>query len=250
MKLIRRRQTSSRRKLSPFLHVLLKTILPLAIFVLVRLELTAFAFIVVVLSKWRVVAVKVRHWPANFRANAVDMIVGLSTVIFVSLSSTQMLQIIWVSFYLLWLLFIKPRSNDLLVGLQALIAQTMALVAIFLIWNEAPETGLTFAIWITTYFSARHFLAVYDESMAKTTAYVWAFFCASLTWLTSHWLIYYKVISQPALIITVVGYGMASMYYLQKRDKLSKNVIRQFAIVLVLILLFIIVYSNWNGNII
>lgn len=250
MKLIKRRQTKNKRGLAPFLHIVLTAILPLIIYVLVRLEFAAIAIVVVLLSKWRMFSVKARHWPANIRSNAVDIIVGLSIVIFVSLSGTQALKFVWVVGYTVWLLFIKPKSTPLLVGIQALIAQTMALVAIFLIWNEVSETGLTFAVWGVTYLSARHFLGAFDEAMARASAYVWAFFCASLTWLTSHWLIYYKVISQPALIITVIGYGLAAMYYLQHTDRLKKNVQRQFVMIMVAIILFVLVYSNWNGDVI
>lgn len=250
MKLIKRRQTKQRRGFSAFLHVVLTAILPLVIYILVRLEFGAFAIAVVLLSKWRMFAVKFRHWPANIRSNAVDIIVGISTVIFVLLSSTQALQFIWVVGYTIWLLVIKPKSTALWVGAQALIAQTMSLVAIFLIWNEASETGLTFVVWGVTYLSARHFLGAFDEAIARASAYVWAFFCASLTWLATHWLIYYKVISQPALIITVIGYGMAAMYYLQHTDRLKRSTQRQFVVIMVAILLFILVYSNWNGDVI
>jgi len=216
----------------------------------VRLEFTAFALIVVLLSKWRMLAVKMRHWPANIRSNAVDILVGVSTVIFISLSGTQLLQITWTIAYAVWLLAIKPRSTRLWVGIQALIAQTMSLVAIFLVWNEVSETTLTFTVWGVTYLCARHFLGAFDESMARASAYVWAFFCGALTWLTSHWLLYYSVISQPALIITIVGYGMAALYYLQHTERLRKGVLRQFVILMVAIILFILVYSDWSGDII
>ncbi len=250
MKLLRRRQTKARGRFSHLIHIVLIAILPFLIYVLVRLEFVALAFAVIILSKWRMFAVKMRHWPANIRANAVDILVGLSTVVFVSISQATWLQIAWVILYGGWLLFIKPRSSELGVGVQALIAQTMSLTAIFLVWNEASETALTFAVWGVTYLCARHFLGAFDEAMARGSAYVWAFFAAALTWLTSHWLLYYKVISQPALILTVIGYGMAAMYYLQHTDRLKKGVRRQFVFLMVAIVLFILVFSDWSGEII
>lgn len=226
------------------------TVLPILIYILVRLEFVALAFAVVLLSKWRIFSVKTRHWPANIRTNAVDIFVGLSVVIFVSLATTQLIQAVWVLAYMVWLLFIKPKSTVLWVGVQALIAQTLALIAMFLVWNEVSETALTFAVWGVTYLCARHFLGAFDEAMSRASAYVWAFFCASLTWLTAHWLLYYKGISQPALIITVIGYGMAALYYLQHTDRLKKGIRRQFVMVMVAIVLFIIVFSDWSGEII
>jgi hypothetical protein len=250
MRLLKRRQTKKRGRFSNLLHVVIVALLPALLYVFVRLEFVGFAFAIVLLSKWRMFAVKARHWPANIRSNAVDILVGLSTVVYLSISSTQMIQLVWVGLYMTWLLFIKPRSSELWVGIQALIAQTMALVAIFLIWNEASETVLTFVVWGVTYVSARHFLGAFDEAMARASAYVWAFFSASLTWLSAHWLLYYTVISQPALIITVVGYGMAALYYLQHKDRLSAGVRRQFVALMVAVVLFIVVFSDWSGDII
>jgi hypothetical protein len=168
----------------------------------------------------------------------------------VSLSNVTWLQILWVVLYSGWLLLIKPRSTELWIGIQALIAQTMALISIFLVWNEASETGLTFAVWGVTYLCARHFLGAFDEAMARGSAYAWAFFAAALTWLSSHWLLYYKVVSQPALILTVIGYGMAAMYYLQHTDRLKTGVRRQFVFLMIAIVLFILVFSDWSGEII
>ena len=111
-------------------------------------------------------------------------------------------------------------------------------------------TALVFAVWGVTYLSARHFLAPYDERMARATAHVWAFFSASLTWLTSHWLLYYGPVSQPALILTVIAYGLGAMYYLDHTDRLKTGVRRQFVTLMVAILLFIIVFSDWSGDII
>ena len=83
MKLLRRRQTNQARgDYAAFLHIVLTAVLPLLVYVLVRLEFVAIAFVAIVLAKWRMFAVKSRHWPANIRANAVDIFVGFSAVVF------------------------------------------------------------------------------------------------------------------------------------------------------------------------
>ncbi len=250
MRLLKPRQTKPKGSFASIFHNLFVVFMPLLLFALVRLEFVAFAFAVILLSKWRIFAVKFRHWPANIRANAVDILVGLSVVVFMSLTQVQLFQAGWVLAYIGWLLFIKRQSTSLWIGVQALIAQTLSLIAIFLVWNESSETLLTFAVWGITYLCARHFLAAFDESMARASAYVWAFFSAALTWLATHWLLYYKFIAQPALIITVIGYSMAALYYLQHTDKLSKGVRRQFVMVMVAIVMFILVFSDWSGDII
>lgn len=251
MRLLRRRQTNKPKgRMAGFLHVLFTAVLPFTLFALVNLDFVPIAFLVVLLSKWRMLAVKLRHWPANIRANAVDIFVGLSVIIFMNNSGSQMLQLAWVFFYIAWLLFIKPQSSTLWIGIQALLSQTVTLVAVFLVWNDASETALTFGVWGITYLCARHFLAAFDEAMARSTAYVWAFFCASLTWLSAHWLLYYNVISQPALIITVIGYGMGAMYFLSHTERLRPAVRRQFVSLIIAVVLFILIFSDWSGDII
>jgi len=252
MKLLKRRKTKSVGRFSAFLHIILTAVLPVLLYVLVRLreDFISVAVVLLLLSKWRMFAVKMRHWPANIRANAVDIFVGLSMIVFMSSTDVQAIQLVWVAFYTGWLLFIKPLSTDIWIGVQSLIAQAAALTAVFIVWNEASETWLTIAVWVVAYLSARHFLTAFDEAMARASAYTWAFFSAALTWLSVHWLLFYNVIAQPTLILTVVGYGMASLYYLQHQDRLKNGTRRQFVALMAAIVLFILVFSDWSGNII
>lgn len=238
---------------SSFVHIVLTAALPLLVYVLVVLEFVNLAFAVILLSKWRMFAVKARHWPANIRSNAVDIFVGFSAIAFMNVahqSQERSLLFLVVILYSAWLLFIKPQSTPLWVGVQGLIAQTASLISIFLVWTNASETALTVVVWAVTYLCARHFLTAFDEAMARASAYVWAFFCAALTWLSAHWLLFYQSISQPALIITVIAYGMAALYYLDHTDRMKKGVRRQFISLMVAVVLFILVFSDWSGDII
>jgi hypothetical protein len=251
MKLLKRPQTKPAGGYSAFLHVLLVAVLPLLLFILVRLEFVAVAFFVVILSKWRMFAIRMRHWPAIIRANAVDIMTGFSVVAFMSLASdTQSVQVAWMISYVLWLLFVKPRSTPLMVGIQAMVAQTLSLIAVFLIGNEASDFVIVGSVAVISYLSARHFLGAFDEAMAQATAYCWAFFCGSLAWLSTRWLLFYGPISQPALIITVIAYCLAAIYYLDHKDKLKKSLITQFVGLAVTIVLFILIFSDWSGDII
>jgi hypothetical protein len=247
---LQRRQTrrTKRTGYSALLHFAFVCALPFVLYTLVRLDFTWVAVAVVLLSKWRILAVKARHWPANIRANAVDIFVGLSIVAFVDLSTTQLLQLVWVVVYIGWLLFVKPRSTSLWIGVQAIIAQTVSLVAVFQIWPEASIATLVFVCWGIAYLCSRHFLAAFDEAMARGTAYTWAFFVASIVWLSGHWLIYYGPIAQPALLISAIGYGLASIYYLEHTDRLTNSVRRQFIAVMGVIVLFVIVFSDWTDK--
>lgn len=245
-----KRPTSPQGGYSVFLHIILTAILPVLLYVLVSLDFVIIAFATILLSKWRMFAVKARHWPANIRANAVDIFVGFSAVIFMSLVDAQSHQMLFVALYTSWLLFIKPQSTALWIGVQALIAQTSSLIALFIVRNDASETELTVLVWGVTYLCARHFLSAFDEAMARASAYTWAFFCGALTWLSAHWLLSYQSVSQPALIITVIAYGMAALYYLEHTDRMKKGVRRQFVSLMIAVVLFILVFSDWSGDII
>jgi hypothetical protein len=229
-------------------HIILTILMPMIVYVLVRIDFTQLAIALVLLSKWRMFAVKVRHWPTNIRANAIDMIVGISVVMFMVKTHSQGVQLIWVALYIAWLLFVKPKSSSLWVGIQAMIGQATGLMALYTVYGSASTVFLVLATAGICYMAARHFFSAFDEHLGQTIAYVWSYFAASVAWLLSHWLIYYGSVAQPALILTVVGYTMAALYYLRQKDKLSPNVQRQFIFVLTAILLILIVFSDWSDK--
>src|SRR5271170_2780412 len=126
------------RKLKPtsgfayFLHLGLVSILPMAVFVLVVLNFVQLALSIVVLSKWRMFAVRPRFWASNIRANAVDLMVGLSIVVFMVHSSNWPVQLMWALLYAVWLLVIKPGVGIIMISTQALLGQLAALMALYL----------------------------------------------------------------------------------------------------------------------
>ena len=246
---LQRRQTNTRRSsYASILHVLFVASLPALAYIFVVLDFAWVAILLVLLAKWRMFAVKMRHWPANFRANAVDIFVGISFVIFMISSDAQAVQLLWAALYTGWLLFIKPKSSQLWVGIQAMVAQTLSLVAVFLYWDDASVFTLVILTWGVAYLCARHFLTAFDEAMARATAYAWAFFAASIAWLSAHWLIFYGPVAQPALLLSVLGYGLGSIYYLEHTDRLSQNVRFQFIGVMTAVVLFLIVFSDWSDK--
>jgi hypothetical protein len=233
---------------SHVLHIILTVLLPIILYVLVRIGFAQLAVALVLLSKWRMFAVKARHWPANIRANAVDITVGISTVLFMANTYSQGVQIIWAVLYAGWLLFIKPKSASLWVGVQAMAGQAVGLMALYTVYGNASTAILVLATAGICYVAARHFFSAFDEHLGRTISYVWAYFGASISWLLSHWLIYYGSVAQPVLILTVVGYTMAALYYLRHTERLSANVQRQFIFVLTAILLILIVFSDWSDK--
>jgi hypothetical protein len=232
------------------LHLVLVLVLPVIVFVLVRLNFFPLALSVIILSKWRMFAVRPRFWAANVRANAVDLMVGLSIVIFMNQSGSLLVQAIWVALYAIWLLAIKPGSGLPLITVQAFLGQLAALMALYLVWADGPVYGLTFMTGLICFLAARHFFDTFDEPYAKMLAYVWGYFAAALAWLLSHWLLFYRGVSQPALLLSTLGYGLAVLYYLDHHDRLSKGVRRQFIFIMLAIVLVVLAFSDWGDKVV
>ena len=51
-----------------------------------------------------------------------------------------------------------------------------------------------------------------------------------------------------AAVLPALGYGLASMYYLEHRDKLTPALKRQFISVMGAVVLFLIVFSDWSDK--
>lgn len=238
------------RGFSSFLHYTLLVLFPLLLFVLVRLEFVGLAFIVIILSKWRMFAVRPRFWPANLRANAVDIMVGIATVIFMEHAGSAVLQFVWAAVYAAWLIEIKPRSSVFWVSVQAGIGQLAGLSALYVAWADGPIYGLSLLTGCICYWSARHFIDNFDEAYARLLAYVWGYFGAALAWLLGHWLLYYQVVAQPTLLLSAIGYGLAALYYLDHFDRLNVTLRRQFIFIMIAIVLVVLTFSDWGDKVV
>jgi hypothetical protein len=205
-------------------HVGLNALLALLVFVLVRIDFVQLALAIILLSKWRMFVVRPRFWPANIRANAIDIIVSVSLLIFMVHSGSQWLQLGWAAVYAFWLLVVKPASTALVVSAQAMIGLLFGLTALFLNWGDGALYVLVLGAAALCYFAARHFFDSFDEPYAKLLSYLWAYFGGSLAWVLGHWLLFYGLVAQPTLLLVAIGYGLAALYYLDHHDRLSKLV--------------------------
>lgn len=235
---------------SRLVYIFFNVLLPLIVFTLVRTDFVQLALAIIVLSKWRMFAVRPRFWPANIRANAVDIIVSISFLVFMVNSDSQLWQMLWTAAYIGWLVLLKPASSTLLVSLQALMGLAAGLMALFVGWGHGPLYGLVFATGIICYLTAHHFFDSFEEPYAKMLSYLWGYFGASLTWVLGHWLLYYGVVAQPVLLISALGFGIATLYYLDHRDRLSAGLKRQFIFIMSAIVLIVLIFSNWGDKII
>jgi hypothetical protein len=234
--------------ISHALHFLLSAWLPIMLLGLVRLNFAILAAVLVLLAKWRMVAIKPRYWLPNIRANLVDIFIGLSAVAFIAGTNSIYTQALWTVLYIIWLVWLKPKSKPVAVMAQALAAQAIGLIAFY---RAFPDNSLLFSLvvtWLVCYASARHFLGAFDEPMTRTIANIWAWFGAAMAWILGHWVIEYLFLPQIALVLTVLGYGLATIYYLDQKEKLKAVLFRQLIIVMGLLLLIIIVFSDWQDK--
>jgi len=238
------------RGFSSYLHYALVVLLPIVVFVLVRLDFVLLAFIVVILAKWRMFAVRPRFWPANIRANAIDIMVGVSIVIFMHDASSAVVQLIWALVYGFWLLVIKPRSSVQAVSLQAGLGQFAALSALYVAWDDGPVAGLSIITGLICYLAARHFIDSFDEAYARLLCYTWGYVAAALAWLLGHWLLYYQFVAQPTLLLSAIGYGLAALYYYDHYDRLNTMLKRQFIFIMLAIVLVVLTFSDWGDKVV
>lgn len=233
---------------SHLIHLGLNTVLPILAFILVRIDFVALAILLIILSKWRIFAVQPRYWLANIVSNGIDIIVGVSLVLFMANTSIAWWQLFWTGIYIAWLTKLKPKSDVLSVSAQAMIGQLLGLSVLYLKFGDTSLFVLVGATWLITYLSARHFFTSFEEPQSNLLSHLWALFSASLAFVLGHWLLFYGTIAQITVLLTTIGYGLAALYYLDASDRLTDSVRRQLMVFMFFILLIVIVLSDWKGR--
>jgi hypothetical protein len=98
------------------------------------------------------------------------------------------------------------------------------------------------------YIAARHFLTSFEEAHTALLAQVWAYFAASLAFILGHWLLFYGSIAQIIVFLTNIGYGLAALYYLDAKGRLTISLQRQLLAIMGAILFVVIILSDWAGS--
>lgn len=233
-------------------HLLLAALLPILVYILVTIDLPQAALAIILVSKWRMLAVKFRFWLAHIRTNAVDLTVSISVLIFMTESNSQLAVLIWTILFMIWLIFIKPATHTLMVTFQALIGFSLGMVSLFLLGGTWPLFGLVLATGLICYGAAHHFFGAFEEKYTRLFSYIWAWFGASVVWVLGHWLLFYGagIIAQPALLLIAIGYGLSALYYLDHKDRLTLFISRQFVFIMVAITAIILTFSDWGDKIV
>ncbi len=183
-----------------------------------------YAFLLVLLSKWRVFAVRTRYWMANVRANMIDTIVGLSVVILLFTATGSIItQVVITLLYIGWLLAIKPRSSRFYIIVQAGVGLFLGIAAIMQISANWPSSLVVLLCGLVGYSAARHILSVEHETHLNFLSLLWAFVVAEISWLSYHWTIGYSLpgniqLPQSAITITLLSFLAERVHSSFQRD--------------------------------
>ncbi len=221
--------------LSESAYIALNIALALAVLIIVRtVESPAPALILVLLSKWRVFAVRPRYWIANIQANLVDVIVSVGAVVMLysvaSLPYGLALQIIMTIFYVAWLIVLKPRSSKLAMISQAAVALGVGTTVIFVSSYGWPLEFIVIGMAVTGYVTARHVLTQFEEDHLQFMSLVWAFIMAQLGWILSHWVIAYTLpvvglrVPQALIIVMAVAFVVYQVYASYRKHEVIRSV--------------------------
>lgn len=212
---------SARRRsfLSEVAYVILNITLAVMLLVLVLVVNVPWpALGLVLLSKWRIFAVRSRYWAANIRANMVDVIVGISMVVFLySAVGDLPTQIGLTALYVAWLLFLKPKSKRTYVAAQAMVGLVFGIGAIVQLSPDLPASVVVVLSWLVGYASARHILSVQHESHINFLSLLWGFVVAEIMWLAYHWTIGYQIgntlqLAQVVIIVAALSFLAERVY--------------------------------------
>lgn len=215
------------------------------------------AFALVLLSKWRILAVRPRYWFANIQTNLVDLIVSLSMVILLySATGALFTQLLLTALYIVWLLYIKPKSKRTFVAVQAGAAIFLGVSALMIVSYDWIATVVVAAMWLIGFSAARHVLSSYDEPHTSFYSLVWGLMFAEIGWLAYHWTFAYALpgvgdiqLTQVALIALGMSFVAERAYAsYEKHGAIRSSDVIMPALLSVSVILLLIVFFNTITN--
>jgi hypothetical protein len=236
--------------------VSLNIALAIVVLVIVRaVESPVPAIALVLLSKWRIFAVRPRYWLTNIQANLVDLTVSIGAVMLLYSAGTVgsmalTLQVLLTLAYIAWLVYLKPRSSKRAMIAQACTALIVGTTGLFVISFSWPIELVVLSMAFVGYVVARHVLTQYEEDHLQFLSLLFAFLLAQLSWLLYHWVIAYTLpvidaqIPQTLFIIAAFSFVTYKIYdSYKKHDKVQPAevvmpILFSVSIVAVLVLFF------------
>ena len=251
----------SRNIASSMVHVFLNILLGIgSVLVTVLSGSPALGIILVLMSKWRVFAVRGRYLWLNIKSNLVDMIVGVSVVLLTYYAGPSLLPVdfILAGFYCVWLIFIKPLSSEKAALMQSLVAVFLGISAAAIIAANLDTIVIVLLAFLVGYAASRHVLVQSSDKDFTLTTLVCGLVFAEVAWLCQTWSIVYTFgetgirIPQIAIILTIFAfvYNYARQAMIKYQDDFRfKHILGPVVFGAVLIGIIVIWFSNPIFNI-
>lgn len=205
----------SRNIASSMMHVLMNLLLGIGtVLITVMSASPILGLILVLVAKWRVLAVRPRYIFSSLKVNLIDLLVGVS-VVFLSYhagSSLLLAHFLLMGFSVVWLLFIKPLSSPKAVLAQSMIAVFMSTMAATMISTGLNAVVLTVSVFLIGYSASRHALSQGNEEDYTLTTLAAGLVSAEIAWLSHFWMIVYTFgasgirIPQLSIILTIFAF--------------------------------------------
>lgn len=246
----------SRNVISSILHVLLNVLLGVgSVAITVLTGSWVIGLVLVILSKWRVLAVRPRYWVVNLLSNLTDFIVGASFVFIAYCSGTVWLPIHFVLAigYVIWLVFLKPRSTEFAAELQALFSVFLGTTATVMLFASSNAVFMTILCFLIGFSGMRHILVQSDENEFGFLTLGTGLIAAEIAWLSNSWLIVYTfgttgiMVPQLSVILTTLIFVSSRIFKsgVQHEGKINFS---EIAVPIIFSVLVVAVLVIWFSN--
>ncbi len=251
----------SRNIASSMVHVFLNLLLGVgAVLITVLSGSPALGILLVLVSKWRVFAVRARYFFLNLKSNLVDIIIGISVVLLAYYAGTEFLPVdlLLMVIYSVWLLFIKPMSSENAALIQSIIAVFLGMSAAAMVAASTNAIVIVLLAFLVGYAATRHVLIQGSDKDFTLTTLVCGLIFAEIAWLCQMWSIVYTFgatgvrIPQVAIILTIFAfvYNYARQAMIKYQDDFRfKHILGPIIFGAVLIGIIVVWFSNPIFNI-
>jgi hypothetical protein len=251
----------SRNIASTMVHIFLNLLLGVgAVLITVLSSSPVLGLILVLLSKWRVFAVRSRFLLLNIKSNLVDIIVGFSIVLLTYYAGSSFLPVdfLLMLVYSVWLLIIKPLSSENANLIQSLIAVFLGISAATIMSANLDSIVIVLLAFLIGYAGSRHVLSQTNDNNFTLSTLVCGLVFAEVAWLCHSWAIVYTFgntgirIPQLAIILTIFAfvYNYARQSMIKYQDDFRfKHIIGPVLFGVALIGIIVLWFSNPIFNI-
>ena len=251
----------SRSIASNMVHIFLNILLGVgSVLVTVLSASPLLGLLLVLLSKWRVFAVRGLYLWLNIKSNLVDMVVGVSVVLLAYYAGASLMpgDVLLAIFYCAWLLFIKPMSSEKATLAQSLIAVFLGMSAAAIMTANLDAIVLVLLAFLVGYAASRHVLVQSSDKDFTLTTLVCGLVFSEVAWLCQSWAIIYTFgesgirIPQIAIILTIFAfvYNYARQAMIKYQDDFRfKHILGPMVFGVILVGIIVLWFSNPIFNI-